>query len=211
MRSSPSKDMSAIPEPAVRSDAIDPAALDAGMLRVLMAAAAYQARRVARTLKLSEPEREDAEQEILLVLLERRRFFDPARGPWTPFVHRIARQGAQSVADSLVATRKLYTSVEEPAEAAQESETSTLADALQDPAAPTEAHILDTVSLMSFVATLPSDLRMVAEAALKADGDLPDAQRALGLSTSEFYRRLREIRYRLLAVGLVERRRLLDS
>ena len=186
-------------------------ALDQHELRTLMGAAAYQARRVARTLKLSRTEREDAEQEILLVLLERRRFFDPARGPWTPFAHRIARQAAQSVADSLVAARKLYTSLEEPtAEASHEGETTTLADTLQDPAAPTEVDILDAVSLMSFVATLPSELRIVAEGALEADGDLADAQRALGLSTSEFYRRLREIRYRLFTIGLVERRRLFD-
>jgi DNA-directed RNA polymerase specialized sigma24 family protein len=205
------KEMSAKSELAIRSDAIDAAPLDAGMLRVLMAAAAYQARRVARTLKLSDVEREDAEQEILLALLERRRFFDPARGPWSPFVHRIARQAAQSVADSLVATRKLYTSLEEPiAEASPESEATTLADTLQDPAAPAEEDIVDTVSLMSFVATLPSELRIVAEAALEADGELADAQRELGLSISEFYRRLREIRYRLFTIGLVERRRLLD-
>jgi hypothetical protein len=70
--------------------------------------------------------------------------------------------------------------------------------------------ILDTVSFISFVATLPSELRIVAEASLQADGELTDAQRALGLSTSEFYRRLREIRYRLFTIGLVERRRLLD-
>ena len=197
-------------ELAICSDAIDAAPLDASMLRVLMAAAAYQARRVARTLKLSDVEREDAEQEILLALLERRRFFDPARGPWTPFVHRIARQAAQSVADSLVAARKLYTSLEEPIEVSPESETTTLADALQDPTAPAEVDILDSVSLISFVATLPSELRMVAEVALEADGDLANAQRALGLSTSEFYRRLREIRYRVFTIGLVERRRLLD-
>jgi DNA-directed RNA polymerase specialized sigma24 family protein len=147
----------------------------------------------------------------LLALLERRRFFDPARGLWPPFVHRIARQAAQSVADSLVAARKLYTSLEEPiAEASPESEATTLADTLQDPAAPAEEDIVDTVSLMSFVATLPSELRIVAEAALEADGELADAQRELGLSTSEFYRRLREIRYRLFTIGLVERRRLLD-
>jgi DNA-directed RNA polymerase specialized sigma24 family protein len=180
-------------------------------LCTLMAAAAYQARRVARTLKLSQSEREDAEHEILLVLLERRRFFDPARGPWSPFVHRIARQAAQSIADSLVAASKLYTSLEEPiADASPENEATTLADTLQDPTAPAEVDILDTVSLMSFVATLPSELRTFAEAALEADGDLADAQRALGLSTSEFYRRLREIRYRLFTIGLVERRRLLD-
>jgi hypothetical protein len=123
MWSGRAKEMSAKSELAIRSDAIDAAPLDAGMLRVLMAAAAYQARRVARTLKLSDVEREDAEQEILLALLERRRFFDPARGPWPPFVHRIARQAAQSVADNLVAARKLYTSLEEPkAEVSLESE-----------------------------------------------------------------------------------------
>jgi DNA-directed RNA polymerase specialized sigma24 family protein len=180
-------------------------------LRTLIGAAAYQARRVARTLKLSRAEREDAEQEILLVLLERRRFFEPARGPWAPFAHRVARQAAQSVADSLVAARNLYTALEEATvETSSESETTTLADTLQDPATPSEADILDAVSLQSFVAALPPELRLVAEAALKADGDLADAQRALGLSTSEFYRRLREIRYRLFTIGLVERRRLLD-
>jgi hypothetical protein len=35
-----------------------------------------------------------------------------------------------------------------------------------------------------------------------ADGDLADAQRRSGLSASEFYRRLREVRYRLICEGL---------
>ena len=48
------------------------------------------------------------------------------------------------------------------------------------------------------------------EAALEAAGELAEAQRALGLSTSEFYRRIREIRYRLFTIGLVDRRSLLD-
>src|SRR4051794_14391493 len=87
--------------------------LDRHELRILMAAAAYQARRVARTLKLPDAECEEAEHEILLALLERRRFFDPERGPWTPFVHRIARQAAQSVADDLVATRRLTVSLDQ--------------------------------------------------------------------------------------------------
>jgi Sigma-70 region 2 len=198
-------------EPASVATLTEPHAIDAGMLRVMMAAAAYQARRVARTLKLSDAEREDAEHEILLVLLERRRFFDPARGPWTPFAHRIARQAAQSVADSLVAARRLYASLDQPtAEPSYDGEVTMLADTIRDPAAPTEADILDAVSLMSFVATLPPELQIVAEAALEADGDLADAQRGLGLSTSEFYRRLREIRYRLFTIGLVDRRKLLD-
>ena len=50
---------------------------DARMLRVMMAAAAYHARKVARTMRLSDVDREDVEQDILLVLLERRRFNAP--------------------------------------------------------------------------------------------------------------------------------------
>ena len=43
---------------------------------------------------LGEVEREDVEQDILVALLERRRFFDPARGAWTSFAERVARQAA---------------------------------------------------------------------------------------------------------------------
>jgi allophanate hydrolase subunit 1 len=57
---------------------------------------------------------------------------------------------------------------------------------------------------------LPAELRLVAEAALAADGDLAEAQRATGLSTSEFYRRLREVRYRMFTLGLIDHRPLLN-
>lgn len=177
--------------------------LDQRDLRTLLAAAAYQARRVARTLKLSQVDREDVEQEILLVLLERRRFFDPSRGPWTPFAHRIARQAAQSVADVLVAGRKISAvSLDQPWDATLDRELGALAETIADDAVPGEADILYDMSLMGFLATLPPDLRCAADAALAADGDLADAQRALGLSTTEFYRRLREVRYRLISIGL---------
>ena len=76
----------------------------------------------------------------------------------------------------------------------------TMAYTVADDTAPTEADILDALSFLSFVATLPPELRCAADAALAADGDLADAQRALGLSTSEFYRRLREVRYRLVSI-----------
>lgn len=187
-------------------------ALDQHELRTLMGAAAYQARRVARTLKLSRAEQQDAEQEILLALLERRRFFDPVRGLWSPFAHRVARQAAQSVADALAAARRLDSvPLDQPAVemVLREEEPATLGETIAHNAAPSEADILDRLSLIRFVAKLPAELRLVAEAALMAEGDLADAQRASGLSTSEFYRRLREIRYRMFALCLVERRRML--
>jgi DNA-directed RNA polymerase specialized sigma24 family protein len=180
-------------------------ALDQHELRTLMGAAAYQARRVARALKLSRAEREDAEQEILLALLERRRFFDPARGLWSPFAHRVARQAAQSVADALAAARRLDSvPLDQPAVemVLRQEEPATLGETIANDAAPNESDILDKLSLIRFVAELPPELRLVAEAALMADGDLADAQRTSGLSASEFYRRLREIRYRVICEDL---------
>jgi DNA-directed RNA polymerase specialized sigma24 family protein len=179
--------------------------LDQRELRTLMGAAAYQARRVARTLKLSQSEREDAEQDILLALLERRRFFDPARGLWSPFAHRIARQAAQSVADALAATRRIdAVPLDQPTvEMVQrQEEPVTLGETIADDTAPGETDIRSRLMLIRFVAKLPRELRLAAEATLMADGDLADAQRRSGLSTSEFYRRLREIRYRLICEDL---------
>jgi hypothetical protein len=194
----------------VRPLARDPErALNQHELRILMGAAAYQARRVARTLKLSPAEREDAEQEILLVLLDRRRFFDPARGLWSPFAHRVARQAAQSIADAFAAARRLHVvSLDQPAieMLLRQDEPATLGETIAHDAAPSEADILDELALVRFVDKLPPDLRLVAEAALMADGDLVGAQRASRLSASEFYRRLREIRYRMVALCLVDRR-----
>jgi DNA-directed RNA polymerase specialized sigma24 family protein len=183
------------------------------MVQVMMAAAGYQARRVGRTLKLSQAEREDAEQEILLVLLERRRYFDPSRGPWTPFAHRIARQAAQLVSDKLVVDGAFYGgSLDQPANEvmSDDEEPATIADCAVDGAAPTEADIIETLAVIFFIRKLPAELGRVVEAAMISDGDLADAQRTLGLSTSEFYRRLREIRYRMFSVCLVDRRSLLD-
>jgi DNA-directed RNA polymerase specialized sigma24 family protein len=202
--------MGEMSELAIVEDASEHAELDAATLRVLMAAAAYQARRVARTLRLSEVDREEAEHDILLALLERRRFFNPARGPWPPFAHRIARQEAQTVADNLVAHRRRYASLDQPAGTNHQVDLTTLSETIRDDTVPSEDDILDRMSLAAFVAGLPAGLREVAAAALDADGELAEAQRALGLSTSEFYRRVREIRYRLFTIGLVDHRRFLS-
>jgi hypothetical protein len=68
-------------------------------LAVMMATAAAHARKLARSLKLSQAEREDAEQDILLMLLERWHYFDDARGSNIGFAIRIARQAAHVIAD----------------------------------------------------------------------------------------------------------------
>jgi DNA-directed RNA polymerase specialized sigma24 family protein len=181
--------------------------IDDGMLQAMRAAAVFQARRIGRTLKLSAEEREDVEQEILLVLLERRRFFDPERGPWVPFAHKIARQAAQSVADSLAAARRHTVPMGQTSTTSADGEADSMdiAGSIVDDRTPTEAGILAAISVVASVSALPHELRLVAEVALEADGELAEAQRATGLSTSEFYRRMREIRYRMVMIGLVDR------
>lgn len=181
--------------------------LDDDMLRAMLGAAAYQGRRVARTLNLSQTEREDAEHEILLALLERRRFFDASRSPWGPFAHLIARQAAQSIADDLARERIVRFNA---LSLSASPDGSNLADdhlSLPDENVPTELDVLNAISVCTFVGNLPAELRLVAEAALTAEGELGEAQRSTSLSSSEFYRRLSEIRLRMLMVGLVRRPR----
>jgi hypothetical protein len=194
-------------------DTQDPNHYDADMLRVMRAAAAFQARSVARTLKLSLADQADAEHEILLVLLERRRYFDPARGPWPPFVRLVARQAAQGLADTLMAARRLCPiSMDELAASEQNrDDTTPVAEAFSDHTAPTESDMLDAISIASFVRRLPPELNVVVTAVLESDGELGEAQRATRLSTSEFYRRLREVRYRMFSLGMFERRRFAPS
>jgi RNA polymerase sigma factor (sigma-70 family) len=171
------------------------ALLDDDALRTLLAQAAYQARRVARTMRLSASERDDVEQNIRLALLERRRYFEPSRGPWIAFAHRVARQAAQSAADEIGAERRRQA---EP-----------LADDIADlgqsdsVVPPMSGEINLALSLERVLACLSEEERAVCLLALSEDGDLAEAQRRSHLSTSTFYRILREIRLRLRTFDVV--------
>lgn len=185
---------------------------DERSLKVMIAAARYQTARLARSLRLLPAQREDAEQEILLILLERRRYFDATRGPWTAFAHRIARQAAQVIADQICMERRRMPLSLDHTFAREEGDEGvvSLADMLCDPSALPDEQALMPLAMDRFLTGLPPELSVTAMFVLEADGDLASAQRASGLSTSEFYRRLREIRYRLVSIGLADRRALFD-
>jgi DNA-directed RNA polymerase specialized sigma24 family protein len=177
--------------------------LDRRTLRALMGTAAYYARRVARTMVLSEVDREDVEQDILLALIERRRFFDPARGIWSSFADLVARQAAQAIADRIGHERRLRGDAFDAADRNRDRVVS--GDADNEVAADPIERAWLAAALVRFCAVLPSELVIVTALALREDGDLAEAQRQSGLSSSEFYRRLREIRYRMICVGIVRR------
>ena len=171
-------------------------------LHIMFVAANYQARRIVRKLGFDNDFIRDIEQDILITLLERRHYFDPARGPWTPFVLRIAAQAAQGVADRLSQEKRTFESLDET----EDEQGLTLLDGIEDLSNPSEIDFLYRLAISRATKKLPPELQIILEAALEAEGELAEAQRALGLSTSEFYRRLRELRYRLVMLGLAPRR-----
>jgi hypothetical protein len=83
---------------------------------------------------------------------------------------------------------------------------SNLSEALPDERALTETDILGTLALKDVLARLPKDYASIAHVIRETDGDVGEAQRLSQLSSSEFHRRLRELRYRLVTVGLAPRR-----
>ena len=93
--------------------------------------------------------------------------------------------------------------VEDPS---SELEALTFAETLADDAALTETMIVDGTCLSDHSSHgMPEDYALVARAVREKDGDLAEAQRLTQLSPSEFYRRLRELRYRLVCLELAPR------
>ena len=190
-------------------------ALDARDLAVIRATASAHARKLARSLRLSSEERNDAEQDILVTLLERWHYFNGARGSNIAFAIRIARQALHALAGRIVADRELETvdinyalGVDDPS---AEVEALTVADTIPDDSALTETMLVEALALGRFLDRLPQDYARVARAVQDKDGDLAEAQRLTELSSSEFYRRLRELRYRLVCLELAPRQWLTRS
>ena len=133
------------------------------------------------------------------------------RGAWSSFADRVARQAAQGVADEIGAKFRVRGgSLDQPAGDAASTTLGELIEADQFAGHDSEEVLQLPLALAKFVAGLPDELAMVARLSLLEDGDLAEAQRRSGLSTSEFYRRLREVRYRLVCLGIV-RHRFADS
>lgn len=166
-------------------------------LAVLRSAAAYQARRIARTMRVPTHAIEDIEQDILLAVLKRRRYFDPGRGPWVPFVHRVSVQAAQQVADEIAAERRLSGgSLDEPTGEDGVSR----ADRLVDPT-PLADPVVQLIA-RRVIDELPPRLQAIALAAIEAEGDYGEAGRAMGLAPASFHRGLAEVRLRLRCHGI---------
>lgn len=177
-------------------------------LEVMMATAAAQSRRLARSLRLSSSEQEDAEQDILIMLIERWHYFDESRGSNIAFAIRIGRQAAQVIADRIVSgwereTVSLDATLQSDDGSASEP---SLSETIPDERMPSEADLIGAIALRDVLGKLPEDNAHIAHTIRETDGDVGEAQHLSQLSSSEFHRRLRELRYRLVTVELAPRR-----
>lgn len=154
-------------------------------------AARFAAIRGARRLGLSRADREDLQQDILVVLIQRGRHFDPQRSGWRTFAALIARH--------VVADR---------ARTERESDQPTVelgdVDAFPSGSSITQQDQLDaclSLDLERVCAELPKAPQAILQL-LGSTGDVAEAQRRSTQSCASFYRSLADLRFWLVASGL---------
>lgn len=139
-----------------------------------------KANRMVGRAGLRPQDRADLEQELALRLLERRHRFDAARGPWPAFARRVV-ENAGTNALRFRARAKRASGPTEP-----------LTEGVPAPDdAEARARAADLGRALN---ALPAELRAVAE--LLTTHTVTAAARALGVSRSTVYARLRAIRDR---------------
>lgn len=164
---------------------------DAQALGAALAAARREARRGIRRLGLGRADREDLQQDILVVLIERCRYYDPERSTWAAYAGLVARH---VIADRARALRE----TPQPE-----------FEALDIDAFPAGASVTqideDDATLALDLARVAAELPEAPQGLLHllmTTGDVALAQHCSTLSTSGFYRALADLRCWLRASGL---------
>ncbi len=151
-----------------------------------LATAARYARSGARRLSLSPSDRDDLQQDILLILLERSAQFDPERGSWGTFVTVLARRAVIDRARRPAEPKLLSLDSPEGQRLAQ-----------MVPASDDQRHAVEFG--IAFDA-LPDEPRALLRDIIRHT-DLLAARDSCGASPATFYRRLDELRCWLRMVG----------
>ncbi|QYU66751.1 hypothetical protein J4558_17495 [Leptolyngbya sp. 15MV] len=168
-----------------------PAAWDPHRTDASLAIAGRYARRGARRLALSRPDREDLRQDIIVALLERGARFDPTRGSWPAFATLLARHAlADRVRAQRAAVRPVFLDLD--------------LDAFPAGASATQQDQLDpdlALDLARMGIDLPAAPRRLLDL-IRTTTDVPEAQRRAPQSCAAFYRALNDLRFWLHAAGL---------
>ena len=174
----------------------------AEMTATALAVASRHARRLARTLRLPAADMADVQQDLLVELYRRAPRFDGRIG-WPAFAGMVVRHAAHDLADRLVRQHGhrggsiddgvLAGAVSRHEALAEETGLGAWWSGHADPVAACELRI----DLGRFLAGLPDHLRRLC---LLLTDDDPGPRS--GLSRSQFFRQVHEIRMRLRAFGL---------
>lgn len=175
-------------------------------LRILQREADQAARRLVRRLRLPSSDVADLRQDLLLDLISRLPAFDPERGSLGAFAGTVTTHRSVGIAHRIRRDRRLFgavpVSIDDPERSAlrhtiaDDGSLSSLYGGWHD--ARTNVELARDVARA--IEVLPSPLRDLC--ALLQSETPTGARRKSGLSHATFYRRLREIRLRLLVEGV---------
>jgi RNA polymerase sigma-70 factor (ECF subfamily) len=164
---------------------------DQERLRIALVAAGYAAGKGARRLGLSRADREDLRQDILVVLIERSRQFDPDRSGWSTFAALLARH---VVADRARAERESHAPILVPLDLdSLPAGCSLTCQGCTDP--------ILSLDLRRVAAELPPAPQAMLRL-LGAAGEVAEAQRASSRPRASFYRAVADLRCWLRASGM---------
>jgi DNA-directed RNA polymerase specialized sigma24 family protein len=182
--------------------------VDQKYLNSAFQAAATRTFRLAAKHGLSSAECEDLEQEILLSLLERYRYYDPAKSSVNTFTGMVSEHRALELLDALMKQRIRMTvlDVQEAAndpEFYRDEDASDMSDCITPLWSNDHDMFSDTETLHDIQVALDCMSQSQADLFKLIDThhDLPSAAKASGMSTATFYRRVDDLRMHLRMFG----------
>ena len=180
-------------------------------------AARVRTHQLAARHGLSQAEREDFQQELMLDLLEHRHKFDPAKGSPVTFTGMVSKHRAVELLDGLIKQRMRYTDFDTASKmmgAANDPEMGSskaksaedCIDAINFKRDPDHDFFTDGMAmhdLQAAIAFMNGEQSALLDL-LTDHSDIASACAASGLSTASFYRRVHELRMHLRMFGLRE-------
>lgn len=164
-----------------------------------LVAATHHAARWGRCSRRQRADTDDLRQDILVAILERAAYFDPAQATWPTFVSLLARH---VVADRHRADAQAAKTAPVLLDLVELSATAALTSITQPEAGDDELASLRRIDLQHLAEVLPEQPRETLDLLVMTQGDVAAAQRASGSSCSAFYRAVADLRLWLRAGGL---------
>lgn len=170
-------------------------------------AAATRTYQTAVRLRLSDAEREDMQQELIVDLLERSHRFDASKGSANTFTGMVSEHKAYELMNKLIKDRQRL-SFDKNVTAANDAEFSFLTEGDYDYVTPMWTADRDLFCDSEALHDIRTALACMSQSQLDlfnlidCHHDLPSAAAASGMATATFYRRIEDLRMHLRMFGI---------